>query len=220
MIWQRWTGASTVPALIQQNAAGEIRFAWVRASGGTNTSYITNNAGLVAGKWFFIGVTFDPAGSAGARAQIYVGTESVPALACTFGTNTDAASLLSNAATPFAIGGVSGSLASFLGRIANQMLWPNRVLTMQQMRNQQRTLNPISAGCKLVCRYQDGPNRAWDVSGAGNHGTLQSSVPSMVNPAWMLARTIRRKWFDVPAAAAGSSIVPIVLRQFRTRWAA
>jgi hypothetical protein len=159
---------------------------------------------LILDRWFFIGMSFDQAGSAGAKGQVYVGSEDAPAHACAFGTTTDSDYVSNSGAVFHAAGTADGfGFGGMLGDAAQQLVWPHRVLTFNDMLRQQFERDPVVGGCQLSTIYHDGPNKAWDRTGFNNHGNIvQPAFPVLHEPAHLRPRTGRRKWFDVAASAA------------------
>jgi hypothetical protein len=192
-------GGGNVPRFIFDiTLTTELTMSWAKVSGPNALSYKTSNAACVVNQWYFVAVTVDQAGTAGEICKFYRGTPERRAERLTTGTAIDGSTYLTNASMPFHLG--SNTTTNMPGVVASLMMWPGVVLSHQQILAQQLSKRPIAGGCQLFSTYSDGNNRAWDYSGYGNHGAVQGTITSSpLNPPLLYSRTIRRKWFDVPA---------------------
>ena len=184
----------------------EVRVSWTRGGGGLNMVYVTNNADITVNRWWYVCLTVDTAGTAGALTKVYVGNEQAPATARTFGTNQDPSSgFASNSGATFRWGD-SGTDSECLGGYRSLLIfWPGRVLTEAEAQQQQFASRAVIPGAQLDVLYgENGTGRQLDRSGYANHGT-----PSGCSVAASMPLHLRRVGsiyvpFTVAAAPAGA----------------
>jgi hypothetical protein len=184
------------PSLTIRNT-DELAVAWRHGGGGTNLLYVTSAVNIAVNKWWFIAMSVDQAGAAGAKAQIYVGDLWSLAVAQALATTTDASDYNSNSGGTFQVGDNGADSAAVGGSYAWVGAWPGRVLNLADIRALQLQTMPGKAagqnpreipGCKLWVNYIHGGSATQrDQSGHGNHGTPTGCVAVTEHPLNLLS---------------------------------
>jgi hypothetical protein len=169
-----WMDVGSKP-VVRVSGTDEIGVRWSRAT--TNCIYATNNANLVLNAWQYICATIDQAGGAGQVVNVYKGTRDAAATECTYATAQDGSGAFSSNSGVTAFAGDNGGGEAAGCRIANLRVWPNVILTADQIVSHQWRMLPVVAGCKLWTEYgYNGTSTQPDWSGNGNAGTVTGAT--------------------------------------------
>jgi hypothetical protein len=187
--------------LFSPGTGGGARLAASSDNAGGQVFYRTTTA-LSDNTFHCVAVTFDNAGSAGEKFNIYTGTLTAALAEASYDTTTDFTGAVSdNAAGDVLIGNNTGLADGYPAAFSYAIHW-NRVLPLAELQSQQ--FHPrVSSGCLLFTAYgYNGTGTQPDWSGNGNAGTVTGATLSDHVPLRGLRR--RRSGLYVPYAAAAA----------------
>lgn len=189
------TNATAGWRLALQGTTGQLNFNRRHTSNATSYTS-TDNLCAPVDTWRWVAATYDEAGGAGARVNLYgAAIHEMLAETGTYATSTNGtgASLADEAQSLIWSNYTDNPSASFQGQMAFGMI-VNRVLTLGELWSLQFNPRPIS-GCVNFMRFGwNGTSTQADMSGSGNAGTVTGA-------------SVATAWAPIPALALGGSTI-------------
>lgn len=176
-ITSRVTALGGVKHVVGIDASGNVEGRFRRT--GSVSVYTSNDTPLSANTWCFIAVTFDAGASAGQIQNIYKGYRMSPAVEVSYGTTTDGSGTADPDNGNLFLGNNNGSATGWQGSIAFFGMW-NRVLSLQEIQDQQFTPHITSGNVVFMNLGFNGTGTQYDLSGNGNNSS--SIVGATVSP--------------------------------------
>ena len=208
-------GTSGVKRFDFNGTTGNIEMLHLRAT--SSLSYITNDTPLSGtNAWYFVAGTCDTGGTAGSLAALYTGTLTTTVAQRGVTALDGSGALTAEGGQNFIIGNRTNADRAWTGKIAMVGAW-NRVLTLAELRDLQFSPRKTS-GC-VGFWILNGTGTQADWSGSGLPGTVTGATQSSHVPIRRPFRVVD-PLVGLGTAAAASSVVPVIDRQYRARWAA